>query len=73
MKLTRNPKILVGSAIIFTACAFMFAVYGTHSHVPLPIVVVYGFSLNIGGTLQTWGLVEDKKRNNPPVDQLTTR
>jgi hypothetical protein len=65
MRLSRNPKILVGSSIILTACAFMVAVYGTHFHVPLPIVVVYALSLIIGGSLQTWGLLEEKKRNNP--------
>jgi len=64
MRLTRNPKILIGSSIILTACAFMFAVYGTHFHVPLPIVVVYGSSLIIGGGLQTWGLMEEKRRTN---------
>ena len=61
MALTRNTKKLVGSAVILTASAFMFAVYGTFYRIPLAFLVLYLVALAAGGYLVVLGQRQEAK------------
>ena len=60
MKLTRNPKVLVGSTVTLTTVAFNFASMITFDRYPLPIKVALLSGLLVGGALQIWGLMEQE-------------
>jgi hypothetical protein len=64
IRLSQNRKILAGSSISLIACLFMLAVYGTHDHVPLPIVVVYLLALVVGSSLLTWVVSRKRIKGN---------
>jgi hypothetical protein len=61
MRLTGNPKILIGSSVLLTTCAFLFAAMLTFDLYPLPIKVVLTLGLFLGTVLQIWGLYEKKR------------
>jgi len=60
--LSQNRNVLAGSSIWLSSCIFMLAVYATHEHMSLPIMVVYLLALVSGGGFLTWGTFEDKNQ-----------
>jgi hypothetical protein len=66
MTFTRNRKIIAGTSIILTDAAFMLTVYGTHYHVPFPIVAVHLTALLIGFGFIWRGSIEERKLKPHP-------
>jgi hypothetical protein len=62
LKLTRNPKIVIGAAIQCTDFVFMLAVWGTIEHVPSLISAVHLACVFAAGTLIILGVREDEKK-----------
>jgi hypothetical protein len=63
MRLTRSPKILTGATVQVISGIFMISAYGTHSYVPLPIVLTYLGLVVCAAMLLFVGMrEEDRKR-----------
>jgi len=58
MKITRNRKSLVGSAVVITTNLFMLAVYASLDRLPLPVFLAYLVLFCIGSTTMIVGVAE---------------
>jgi len=66
VKLRHSSKLIAGVSVLLTTVAFHFASMLVFDRYPFPIKVVLISGWVVGGTLEIWGLIEERRLAEDP-------